>query len=304
MQNQPFHSLAARCGLVFFTLISGVAAAQVEIVGTLRNTEGIPLSGRISIFQEVPHLVADYYPVDKAGGFRIEGNSQGGLVVHASADHHASVEQVIPPGTSGLVRVDFVLAPGQDIQGRVVDAFGNGVSNAVVHVRYHEPDKPVRRLLFGPDERTDGDGRFLIRDVGIQVPFVVDVLAPDYLPVSSRRTRLRAGETILEEIVLGERGASVLVQVLDEFDSPVPDAASTLLADPAGLGTETRGSWLHHRAFRQRAITSRLGNVRFRGVPPGRIIVRVKTSRRIAKQRAVVSPGEELRLTIRMLSGD
>ena len=34
----------------------------------------------------------------------------------------------------------------QDIQGRVVDVFGNGVPNAVVHVRYHEPDKPVRRL--------------------------------------------------------------------------------------------------------------------------------------------------------------
>jgi len=301
MQNVTFHRLAVQCGLIFFFLISGAAATQVEIVGTLRNTQGVPLSGRISIFQEVPHLVADYYPVDNTGVFRIAGNSQGGLVVHAASAHHASVEHVIQPEASGVVHIDFVLAPGQDIQGRVVDVFGNGVPDAVVHVRYHEPDRPVRRLLFGPDERTDGDGRFLIRDVGIQVPFVVDVLAPDYPPISSRRTRLREGETTLEDIVLGERGGSVVVQVLDEFDSPVPDAAVTLLADPAGLDVGARGSWLHHRAFRQRAITSRLGNARFQGVPPGRIIVRVKASRGAAKQRAVVSPGEELRLTIRIL---
>ena len=75
----------------------------------------------------------------------------------------------------------------------------------------------------------------------------------------------------------------------------------TLLADPAGLGAESRGSWLHPRAFRQQGVTSRLGNLRFRGVPPGRIIVRVKAARGTAEQRVVVSEGQELRITLRIL---
>ena len=97
------------------------------------------------------------------------------------------------------------------------------------------------------------------------------------------------------------RGASLLVQVLDKEDRAVGDAAVTLLADPAGLGAEARGSWLHPRSFRQRGVTSRLGNVRFRGVPPGRIIVRVKTADSATEQRVVVSEGQQLRITLRML---
>ena len=277
MKNRNWHRLS-RCALIFFSLIGTATAAQIEIVGTLRNSDGIPLSGQISIFQEVPSLVANYYQVDKTGNFRVTGNFQGEFVIHAAARHHASAEQVVPSGTAGVFAVNFVLAPGQDIEGRVVDAAGNGVPDAVVQARYHEPEKPVRRLLFGTDERTDGDGRFLIRNVGIQVPFVVDVLASNYPPASSKRLKLAAGTTKLDDIVLGAQGASVVVQVLDKADVAVSGVTVMLLADPAGLGSDTRGSWLHHRAFRRRELTSSLGNVRFTGVPPGRIITRIKTA--------------------------
>ena len=74
-----------------------------------------------------------------------------------------------------------------------------------------------------------------------------------------------------------------LHRILDKEDRAVGDAAVTLLADPAGLGAEARGSWLHPRSFRRRGVTSRLGNVRFRGVPPGRIIVRVKAAKGTAE---------------------
>ena len=142
-------------------------------------------------------------------------------------------------------------------------------------------------MVFGPDERTDGDGRFLIRDVGIQVPFAVDVLAPDYPPASSKQMKLAAGTTKLDDIVLGERGARVVVRVLDKADLAVSGVKVMLLADPAGLGANTRGSWLHHQAFRQQGVTSRLGSVRFSGVAPGRIIARIKTADGTAEQRAV-----------------
>ena len=300
MQSTNFHRLI-RFAVIFLSLIGTGATAPVEIVGTLRNVNGDPLSGRISVFQEVPHLAANYYKVDKTGSFRITTDSRGELVIHAVAAHHASAERVLPSGASGTISINFALPLAQNIHGRVVDALGNGVPDAVVQIRYHEPDKPVRRLLFGPDERTDGDGRFLIPDVGIKVPFVVDVLAPDYPPVSSERMEMADGEAELETIILRQQGASVMVQVLDVADRAVGDATVMLLADPAGLAARSRGSWLHHRAFRQRGVTSRLGNVRFRGVPPGRIIVRVKAAGAAAEHRAVVVGGQEFRITLRIL---
>ncbi len=69
--------------------------------------------------------------------------------------------------------------------------------------------------------------------------------------------------------------------------------------DPAGFPAEARGSWLHPLAFRQRVVTSAQGSARFTGVPPGRIIVRVKTADGVSQQQGVAGSGEELRLSLR-----
>ena len=299
MQDKKRHHLTQFI-VGFLGLLCSAAASPVEIVGTLRNTNGTPLRGQISVFQEAPHLTVTHHQTDITGSFRIASNSHRGLVIHAAARDHASAERVISSGTSGTVTLNIVLPVAQDIEGRVVDASGNGVPDAAVRVRYHEPDKPVRRVGFHRHERTDGDGRFLIQDVGIHVPFVVDVLAPDYPPVSSTRTQLSSGDSRLDDIVLGERGAVVVVHVLDMIDGAASDVRVLLLADPAGVGVDARGSWLHHRAFRQVGFTSRMGNVRFTGVPPGRIIARIKKADGPIEQRAVVSSGQELPITLRV----
>ena len=300
MQNHNCHRLTG-FAIGFCSLLWSAAASPVEIVGTLRNTNGTALNGHLAVFQEVPRLTVTHHQTDTSGSFRIASNSEGGLVIHATARGHASAEKVIPAGISGTVTLNIVLPVAQDIEGRVVDSSGNGVPDAAVRVRYHEPDKPVRRVGFDRGERTDGDGRFRIQDVGIQVPFVVDVLAADYPPASSKRTTLISGETTLDDIVLGLRGAVVVVRVLGKTDTATSDVGVLLLADPAGVGDDARGSWLHHRAFRQRRFTSSLGNVRFTGVPPGRIIVRIKTADGTTEQRAVVSSGQELPITLRRL---
>ena len=93
----------------------------------------------------------------------------------------------------------------------------------------------------------------------------------------------------------------VVVRVLDKADLAVSGVKVMLLADPAGLGANTRGSWLHQQAFRQQGVTSRLGNVRFSGVAPRRIIARIKTADGTAEQRAVVSSGQELHIALRKL---
>lgn len=283
---------------VLLNLPTSVAAAPVEITGTLQNVNGFALPGKITVIQEVPHLRFTTHEVEEDGLFRFTGDSQGELVLHAAAKGYPPAEQVIPAGSTGIVTVNFVLPLGQDVEVRVVDANGYAVAGAELRVRYHEPDKPIRRVSFEREEVTDGDGRFLLQDVGIGVPFVVDVLAPKYPPVSSRLTKLAEGETQMEEINLGELAATVVVEVLDKGLFPVPDASVTLLADPAGLAPEDRDSWLHHRSYRQRSVTSKLGNAQFSGVPPGRIVVRVKTATSAAEQRAVAKSNEELRIRL------
>ena len=140
----------------------------------------------------------------------------------------------------------------------------------------------------------------MLRGVGIQVPFVVDVLAPNYPPASSKLTKLAEGETQMGDIVLGKPGATVEVELRDKAGDPVPGVLVRLLADPAGFPTEARDSWPHSLAFRQQAVTSAQGNARFTGVPPGRIMVRVKTSDGTSQQQGVAVSSKELRLTVRM----
>ncbi len=299
MQNTKM--LAFIGGAVFLGLAASAAVAQAEIVGTLRNMDGVPLSGTITVIQETPQLAFSHHEVDKTGQFKIAIDSEGGLTLHASALQHSTAERVIPAGTTGVVTVDFVLPLGRDVQVRVTDAQGQGVQGAALRVRYYEPGKPLRRVGFDTGELTDGDDRLLLRDVGIQVPFVVDVLAPNYPPASSKRTTLTAKDTQLEDIVLGQPGATVVVTFVDKAEDPIPDASIMLLADPAGLPAEARGSWLHSKAFRQRAATSALGNARFTGVPPGRVIVRVKTADEAIEQRGFAVSNQELRVTLRSL---
>lgn len=287
--------------VIFLILTSTTVAASVEIKGILENADGKSLSGRITVIQEVPSLTFTHHEVDESGEFSFSSDTQGALVLHASALHHPSAEHVISAGTVGVVTVDFELPLGQAVEVRVIDAEGSAVAGATLRVRYHEPEKPVRRVSFHHEEGlTDGDGRLILPDVGIEVPFVVDVLAPNYSPASSKRTKLAAGDTLMDDIVLGEPGAIVVVELLDKAGDPVPDTWITMLADPAGMTSDTRGSWLHSRAFRQRAGTSALGNVRFAGVPVGRIIVRVKTATDSIEGRGIAVSNEELRFSLTM----
>ena len=105
----------------------------------------------------------------------------------------------------------------------------------------------------------------------------------------------------MDDIVLGTPGATVTVALLDDKGvSSVPDTWITLLADPAGLAPEDRDSWLHYRAFRQRAVTSSEGRARFTGVPPGRIFVRVKTETGTAKAWADAVSNQEILVSVRL----
>lgn len=284
-------------------LLSALAAtgAPVELTGTLRNRNGESISGTVTVVEKGPPLAVSHHPADETGAFRIQADAARGLVVHARAPDHASAEELVPPGTSGSVALHFLLPVGQAVEGRVVDAHGNGVPGAALRIRYHEPDKPIRAVAFDTEEITDGDGRFKFRNVGTGVPFVIDAHAPSHVAATSQQFTVRAGANRpLEDIVLRDFGAVVVTSLLGGDNAPVRGAVVTLIADPAGRSPEAHGSWLHHRSFRQRKTTSSLGNVRFSGVPPGRIIIRTKGGLREVEERTSVSEGQELRVVLRV----
>ena len=281
--------------------LAALVLASVELVGTLRNGDGEPLAGTITVVREGSNLVFSNYLVREDGRFRIASEGAHELVVMAVAPDHPSSEKIVPEGSTGRLSLDFVLPWGQDAEGRVVDRHGNGVPGAAVRVRYHEPDKPMRRIEFNAEEVADGAGRFLLHAVAVDIPFVVDAYAEGYLATSSQRFKLTRGyDKPLAEIVLKESGATVIVSVVDKEGKPASGAEVTLVADPAGLSEEARGSRLHTKSFLQRADASALGTARFTGVPPGRIIVHAKSGAGPVEQRMVVSVGREERVTLRL----
>lgn len=248
-----------------------VAGQSVEIVGSLQDTNRDPLSGAVDIITDGPDLRIDTLVVGNDGQFSVTADSRTGILIHASAENHPPDERYIQPGSTGITRLDFVLPMAQDLTGRVVDSQGQGIAFATVQVRYYEPDRPWRRTAFHELHSTDVDGYFILNDIGIGVPFFVDVYASGYRPVASPRTVRMAEDTQLEDIAITEEGGTVLVRVLDPSGSPATDVRVVLLADPAGYRPEERGSLLLSQAFHQQATTSQFGNARFAGVPAGRI---------------------------------
>lgn len=293
-KTNKYTNLAA----VLLCVALSAAGQTVDLVGSLRNASDEPLSGKIDIIEEGPELTVTSHTVGDDGEFQISVVTRYGIVAHASAAGHPPDERYFPPGTQGVVPVDFVLPLGQDVSGRVVDQQGFGVPEATVHVRYHEPSRQLRRAAFHAFEFTDGDGYYLLRDVGIDVPFFVDVHAPGHTPVASKRIRRPEGDTELEDIVMGSQGATVLVQVLDLGSTPVSGADVAVLADPAGYGEGEHESLLHGRAYAQQQQSSTFGNVRFAGVPPGRIRIHAWTPGAESKREERVGEGETLRVAV------
>ena len=223
-------------------IIPAMQAAPVEIVGVLRNVNAQPLSGIITLFHSPPNSMSESHEVDETGVFHIVSDSVGELLVHVMAPGHPSQERVLPAAVTGRVTMNFTLPLGQDIRGRVVDQRGNGVPDAIIRVLYNEPGKPTRKVTFEQDIYTDGNGEFLCHDVGILVPFYIDVLAPKYPPAQSKRFKLDAGDTKLDDIVLGELGAEVVVTVLGKDNFPVKGMPVTLFADPRSYPDTAHGS--------------------------------------------------------------
>ena len=70
--------------VAFLSLAVSAVAAPLEIVGTLQNTDGVSLSGRITVIQETPSLTFTHHEVDKTGLFEISIDDAQGALAKAS----------------------------------------------------------------------------------------------------------------------------------------------------------------------------------------------------------------------------
>ena len=173
-----------------------------------------------------------------------------------------------------------------------------GVENATVHIRYHEPNRPLRRAAFHEFQFTDGDGYYSVPSVAIGVPFFVDVHAIGRLPVSSGTTTITQATTQINDIFVGSVGAIVIVHLTDESGSPIGDANVVVIADPAGYKERAYGSLLHGNAYTQRRLTSSFGNVRFDGIPPGKIRIHAWNDSGEVRMEEFVTEGQVHRIKI------
>ena len=287
--------------LVLLSLAARLLAQPVQIVGTIRSVDGNPLTGSVDIIEEGPHFRVTPHRVGQSGVFRVSANAQHGIVVTVRPDNHPPDERYIAPGSEGTVNLDFELPLAHDITGRIVDGRGFGVVGATVQARYHEPTRPQRRSAFHDMSSTDGDGFFTLQSIGIDSPFYIDVHAPSHRPATSELIRLTEGNTSVGDIVLGEAGGIVVIQVVDDAGVGVSGAQVILLADPSGYRSRERGSLLHNRGFRQVNRTSQFGNVRFSGVPSGRIFIHARLGTREVQSLAQVDEAERLRIILSIL---
>ena len=180
-------------GLVFLILFACSVPDDVRIVGTLQDIDDKPLSGKITMIQEVlgKSITVQVHEVKDDGQFQFMSDSRGSLVLRATASGHASSEQVVVAGTMSEDEVNFKLTPARDIRFRVLDANSRGVAGAELRIR--RPDESKRRILFDRIQRSDADGRVLLRNVFHDGPVNVDVLVPpEFHPRSFNVTDLNA----------------------------------------------------------------------------------------------------------------
>ncbi len=195
------------------------------------GSDAVIPDARIALyFDESPEFVSPVAETRTDGQGRYEilldgGNlPQDGAAISARAEDYAAsisnLPQMVGGGEPREIRRDFVLDPGGEITGRVVDPEGRPIAGASVG-QFREvsftglrTDNPNETF---PVVETAGDGTFELAGLAVGEPLTVIARKDGYLPAMAQNRR--AGDTGVE-IVLRPGEAAVHGRVFDADGSP------------------------------------------------------------------------------------
>ena len=122
-------SLTAVVFLALIALLVAAVAVPVEIANTLQHVSAVPLSGKIMVIHETPHIYFTTYEAEIDSRFRFTRDSEGPLVILAPSRRH---ERVIHAATTGVLTANFTQLVDRSVPVQAVDAEGNAVCERAV----------------------------------------------------------------------------------------------------------------------------------------------------------------------------
>lgn len=190
---------------------------------------------------------------DGDGRFRIVAVEAGKFLVRAVATGHVPATEPVEVPEAGEAEVTITLPTAVDLEGRVVDEAGSPVPEAQVAVRPQE--KADNSALRPQSARTDGEGRFRVVDLPRDVAVAVTASSEDHLPTEMNDVK-PGGAPVIIRVRLGLRISGTVV---DEAGVPQP-----------GLSV-----WASGTERRVRGQTDESGRFLLRGLPPGKVELRL-----------------------------
>ncbi|MGQ0553511.1 MAG: carboxypeptidase regulatory-like domain-containing protein [Planctomycetota bacterium] len=206
------------------------------ITGTVTGDNGGPLAGaRLELFY--PYDMAFQLPeeqkpwkvtfTDSAGRYAFTHVSLTSLRLRASADDHETQTHTRSPGFDVVARdeqVDFQLAYGSALQGRVIDADGVGLGSVRIEANAQTKSAQGHSLAI-----SDASGYFLLDGIG-DAKYQVRATKHGFSDVTRQNVHISAGSL---QIVMEARGA-VVGSVITRDGKPVESFSLHLMRSRPG----------------------------------------------------------------------
>lgn len=239
-------------------------------------------------------------PTDEQGRFTIDLGA-GPVLLVAKADGYVSEErQLVVRSGRGNPALEFALQTAGSVSGRVFDENGAGVSGARVWVTYPGEARLWRLGEESGGEMTDSFGYFHLPAVAQGRSFVLHTECEGWLMSSSDNLVMHAREMPGVALMLGRKGTTIRIRVIDSMGNGVEGAEVRLRAIPANseFTADQRASVAFARMTNKDATSAAGGYYTFAGVPSGEIVVTARAGSRRASRGGTTANGRDTDVTL------